>query len=185
MTKYILASIFIAFIAAQSAAVFAADTTTDFCSNVRCTANMQLIATEFQSYKKFPSEPVEMVYSGSCYMIEPGLNPEVEHHGMFLFSTNVPFNYTAGSGLHSYFAKSNPWEGLTFRDVLLEFEKRQTTLNPIIVTPTEATLTYIFPETTINHYFRTSDDEKTMIWLTEAIFTVGIKKIFCRLQRNP
>jgi hypothetical protein len=156
----------------------------NFCSNIACTKDMQDVANEFATYKTFPQAP-NLAYSGSCWDTGSGLDPAQEQHGLYLFTTDSA-GITKGTGSHSYMNKSNPWEGQTYQDIKAGLEKGGARFTGIVTKADQATLQYKYDTGVINHYFRTSDDQKTLIWLSEWVFENSApKRIFCRLQQNP
>ncbi|NCN42627.1 hypothetical protein GW916_15425 [bacterium] len=99
-----------------------AKTPQELCDRGKCTAIMEQILQDFLVSDHQPSTSEEG-FSGSCYHIQRGINPNHEHHGaMTLLSLS---EYTRDfRALFSYFAKSNPYEEMSLNALTDHLKKR-------------------------------------------------------------
>lgn len=155
----------------------------NLCTGPRCTDTMRSIVADFERAPGFfPVDQLPQVASGSCYHIHDNLDPNHEHHGMFLF--DLIGNQPSFNGVFSFFNPQNPYSGFTVEDARRRLYGDETpTIKPILFEGNEGR-GYIPSETAkLYYWFKTDPETRQLYLLTLWSFQSGGgsgQRSFCR-----
>jgi hypothetical protein len=156
----------------------------DLCSGPRCTDAMRAVVTDYENASTFwAPEDLPQVASGSCYHIHANLDPNHEHHGMFLFDV---FDGQPGfNGVFSFFAETNPYEGITVEQARTRlYGGEAPRLTPLIFENGQGL--GLIPSATAKFYywFKVNSETRELYLLSLWAFNEGgsSQRAFCRFH---
>ncbi|MBX3039360.1 MAG: hypothetical protein KF789_01470 [Bdellovibrionaceae bacterium] len=158
----------------------------NLCSGGGCTPKMQEIQNSFSSGTEFNpllAGPTAS-YSGSCYYMMRSINPNQEHHGGFILWRNeddaMHFN-----GVFHFFAKSDPYEGMTGEEMFKQIRSRSTTPHPVREETTQGHVLIASESANLHYWMRTNADGSEMYLLSLWDFKgAPSNSSFCNLRRH-
>ncbi|HRO67167.1 MAG TPA: hypothetical protein PL182_06365 [Pseudobdellovibrionaceae bacterium] len=158
----------------------------NLCSNGGCTQKMTEIQNAFASGTEF--NPLlagpTAAYSGSCYYMMSSIDPNHENHGGFVLWRDeddvMHFN-----GVFHFFAKSDPYEGMTGGEMFKLIRSKSTTPHPVREETTMGHVIIASETANLHYWMRTNSDGSEMYLLSQWIFKAGpSNSSFCRLKRH-
>lgn len=157
-----------------------AQTPEQFCSSdSECTPKMLEIVRLYKTGNSRFLEQRVSGYSGECYHLNFQYSPTSSHHGAFVFKKEV--SETTAIGAFSFFASENPYTGFSATE--LEAVLQQTSQSSALTkTEDPVTLTYDYPESQINYWFRSVGNGEQLIIIGQEAHLLKQNRVFCQMQ---
>jgi hypothetical protein len=153
-----------------------------FCdANADCTQDMKNVV---EAYKQGNSSFANLnlsAYSGDCWHLNFQYDANHTHHGAFAFEKNGKVLMT--SGVFSFFWEQDPYANLTAEELKTKLQNMgspaaiNTELDPL-------TLEYLYPETEIVYWFRSSADSKQLTVIGREARLMSANLVFCKMQKH-
>lgn len=156
-------------------------TPADFCASGRCTENMRSIVDDFLREGRLTDlAKGPALASGACYHIHPSYSPDHEHHGLALLETRS--EEATFMGLFSFFARSNPWEGLTTDEGRERLLRGGSSPKTLVTDADEHRLVLQYENARLSYWIRELPSKNEVLLISEWAFTKAASQlIFCRL----
>lgn len=151
------------------------------CDSLYCTDKMKEVLYQFNSSEHIPTKDLS-AFSGTCYHIRPGLDPDDTHHGVMLLRKAQPEK--TFTGLFSFYAKKNPYADMNLSELDQMFESRNSKKHLTTGKEHFEFLDIASENANIYYWWKTTANQAWLVSLHNYKNSNSDVRVFCHLQKR-
>jgi hypothetical protein len=161
----------------------AADPST-FCNqdDNECTEQMKEITKLFAIGNSDFAQLDVSGYSGVCYHLNFQYDPEMAHHGAFVFEKNQKGLTVVGA--FSFFAGTDPYAGMSIADMKSQLLTVMTEPAQMSSLQDPVSLNFDSSDTGITYWFRSLRSTGELIVIGKEAHLFTLNRVFCKMQNH-